>query len=292
MSTDTAALAVDFMFQSPSSALKVEFQGGEPTLNFEVLRHVVQLSQERGAKERRRVEFVLCSNLADITVEMWDFLAANRFLVSTSLDGPQSLHDSARIHTDGSAYERFCKNLRVGRDRLGPNAISALMTATRSSLPKARQVIDEYLRQGFRSIFLRPLNPYGFAARNAGELSYTVDEWMAFFEEALAYIIELNESGVPFVEQYSALVMRRMLTPFGHGYVDLQSPTGSGTGVLVYDYDGGIYASDESRMLAAMGDDRFCFGKLGRTSFATMTETEGYRAFISNTMLEGVPMLR
>jgi His-Xaa-Ser system radical SAM maturase HxsB len=290
MTRDTATLAVDFMFQSPSRVLKVEFQGGEPTLNFDVLRHIVTLCEERASTGCRTVEFVLCSNLVEMTDEVWDYLADHKIQVSTSLDGPQMIHDAGRVYPGGSAHERFCQNLRTGRDRLGPNAISALMTGTRSSLPNARQVIDEYLRQGFTSIFLRPLNPYGFAARNEAELSYSVTEWVAFFREGLAYIIELNDQGIAFREQYCGLILRRMLTPFGHGYVDLQSPTGSGTGVLVYNYDGGIYASDESRMLAAMGDDRFRFGWLGSTSFTEMVNSEGYRSFVSNTMLEGVPM--
>jgi len=48
-----------------------------------------------------------------------------------------------------------------------------------------------------------------------------------------------------------------MLTPFTPGYVDLISPSGIGIGALVYNYDGDVYASDEGRMLAEMGDKRF-----------------------------------
>ena len=53
-----------------------------------------------------------------------------------------------------------------------------------------------------------------------------------------------------------------MLTPFQSGYVDLMSPAGIGVGALVYNYDGRIYASDESRMLAEMKDETFCLGSV------------------------------
>lgn len=53
-----------------------------------------------------------------------------------------------------------------------------------------------------------------------------------------------------------------MLTPFNPGYVDLMSPAGIGISVLVYNYDGDIYASDESRMLAEMGDKKFRLGNV------------------------------
>jgi hypothetical protein len=41
------------------------------------------------------------------------------------------------------------------------------------------------------------------------------------------------------------------------GYVDLRRPAGIGLGALVYNYDGKVFASDEGRMLAEMGDRTF-----------------------------------
>src|SRR2546426_9076541 len=42
MTMATAKRAVDLMFHSPAPALKVEFQGGEPLLNFELIRYIVE----------------------------------------------------------------------------------------------------------------------------------------------------------------------------------------------------------------------------------------------------------
>ena len=53
-----------------------------------------------------------------------------------------------------------------------------------------------------------------------------------------------------------------MLTPFCTGFVDLQSPAGIINSVLVYNYDGYVYASDESRMLAENGDYTFRLGSV------------------------------
>src|SRR4029079_4667514 len=47
MSRETAARAIDLMFQSPSRALKVEFQGGEALLNFDLVRWCVEQIAER-----------------------------------------------------------------------------------------------------------------------------------------------------------------------------------------------------------------------------------------------------
>ena len=39
------------------------------------------------------------------------------------------------------------------------------MTTTKLSLGRVREIIDEYVAQGFRGIFLRPMSPYGFAVK-------------------------------------------------------------------------------------------------------------------------------
>ena len=50
------------------------------------------------------------------------------------------------------------------------------------------------------------------------------------------------------------------MTPFTTGFVDLQSPAGIINSVIVYNYDGYVYASDESRMLAEFNDFTFQLG--------------------------------
>ena len=74
------------------------------------------------------------------------------------------------------------------------------------------------------------------------------------------YILEINRSGHYFSEYYSATILKKILTFTDPGYVDLRSPAGIGIGGIVYNYDGKIFASDEGRMLAEMGDTTFEIG--------------------------------
>lgn len=64
------------------------------------------------------------------------------------------------------------------------------------------------------------------------------------------------------IEEFAAIILRKILTPWCTGFVDLQSPAGIINSVLVYDYDGYLYASDESRMLAEEGDYTFRIGSV------------------------------
>lgn len=144
------------------------------------------------------------------------------------------------------------------------------MTTTAASLPRVREIIDEYVRLDFGGIFLRPLSPYGFAIKTKSYQSYDQSKWLAFYFEGLDYIIDLNLGGYEFIEHYAAMVLKKMLTPVQTSYVDLMSPAGIGIGAIVYNYDGTVYASDESRMLAEMGDNTFALGNVHNDDFASI----------------------
>ena len=135
------------------------------------------------------------------------------------------------------------------------------MTTSEYSLGFPREIIDAYRENGFHSIFIRALNPYGLAKDNADWTAY-YDRFVEFYKQALEYIIELNKSGEMFIEEFATLILRKILTPFPIGFVDLQSPAGIINGVIVYNYDGYVYASDESRMLAEFRDYTFRVGSV------------------------------
>jgi uncharacterized protein len=295
MTPATADAAVEFMFRSPARSLKVEFQGGEPLLNFGMVQYVVRRVLERNAAERRDVAFVIATNLALLTDEVLDFCRAHDVYLSTSLDGPRDLHNRNRPRPGRDSYERAVDGIRRARHALGPHKVSALMTTTQASLRQPEAIVDEYLRQGFGSIFLRSVSPYGFAVRGRGgggggvARDYDAEEWLAFYRRALAYIIGLNRNGVPFQEEYTRLVLRRMLTPYPTGYVDLQSPAGIGIAALVFNYDGDVYASDEARMLAEMGDRTFRLGSLHADPYEGVMRGDALLGPLLDSMTEGVP---
>lgn len=289
MSISTANAAVNLMFQTPSPVLKVEFQGGEPLLAFDTIKHIVEACESRAACEQRTIEFVLCSNLTTLTEGHLEFLGRHNFQISTSIDGPCSLHNENRVALGGNSYDRVVAALSLVQERLGRDRVAALMTTTRGSLEQPEAIVDEYVARGFSSIFLRALNPYGFASNQWDAIGYSMDEWLRFYRRALQHIIELNRSGVHIREEFAALMLRRMLTPYGDGYVDLQSPTGCGLRVLTYGHDGGLYLSDEGRMLAAMGDETFRFGTVNTSSFRGLLSDPRYLELIDSTMTEGTP---
>jgi His-Xaa-Ser system radical SAM maturase HxsB len=236
------------------------------------------------------LQFVIASNLSQLTDDILAFCDEHDVLFSTSLDGPSDLHNRNRPRPGRNSYELAMAGINRVRQALGPDKISALMTTTPDVLRRGREVIDEYARNGFLSIFLRPVSPYGFAIRTKLATGYSAEEWLTFYKDALAYILELNARGVPFREEYTTIVLQKMLSPRGTSFVDLQSPAGMGISAIVYNYDGAIYASDEARMLAEMGDRSFCLGHLDQDSYQQVFTARALLEPLATTLLETVPM--
>ena len=289
MTRDTAIKAVDFMFRSPSPALKVEFQGGESLLHFEAVRWIVEAVEARNVSEQRDINFVIATNLSQLTDETLDYCAAHAIDLSTSLDGPAFLHNANRPRPGRDSYERVVASLARARARLGHDRVSALMTTTQESLRYPVEIVDEYVAQGFHALFLRNISPYGFAVRTKQSIRYETTAFLDFFKAALAHIIDLNRNGTPMVEVFSQILLRKMLTPFSTGYVDLQSPAGAGLGAVVYNYDGDIYASDEGRMLAEMQDKSFRLGNLHTDRYEAVMGGDRMRTIVEQSCSETLP---
>ncbi len=259
-----AEQAVERLFEWPSQELTIEFQGGEPLLNFEQVKAITRRIVERNRTAGRSLRFVLASTLHDLTDAQLAFLAEHRFKLSSSLDGPEWLHNANRPRPGRDSYRRTVEGIERGRKWLGDDGVSALTTLTRQSLEVPEAIIDEYRRLGFHSISLRPLSPYGFAQKTARRTGYTTEDFLTFYRRAFGHLLGINRAGYAMEESYASLLLSQLFTSFGHGYVDLRSPSGAGLGAVIYDYDGRVYPSDEARMLAAMGDDAFALGDVSQ----------------------------
>ena len=259
MSKETMKRSVDLMFSSPSPYLTMEFQGGEPSLVPELLEYGMSYATRLNQEQKRQLKFVLCTNCVNLTDRVLALCKEYDVLISTSLDGPSFLHNRNRGKVD--SHERVVAGIEKARSLLGKEKVSALMTTSNEGLNYPVEIVDEYVRLGFQSIFLRALNPYGLATDSVNWEEYT-QRFIKFYKKAFERILEINKAGTLFMEDFAAIVLRKMLTPYSTGFVDLQSPAGIINSVLVYNYDGYVYASDESRMLAEFKDYTFRLGSV------------------------------
>ncbi|AGS80581.1 His-Xaa-Ser system radical SAM maturase HxsB [Leptospira noguchii] len=281
--------AIEHMLNSPSRNITMEFQGGEALLAFDKVKYAIEKTKSISKSIEKNIRYVICTNLALLNDAVLEFCKENKILISTSIDGPGFLHNANRRRPEGNSYELAIKGIDKCRMVLGFDSVSALMTTTVNSLQYPTEIVDEYFNLGFKGLFLRPISPYGFALKNEKRNSYNTSEFINFYKKALNHIIDYNLKGHSFKEDYATIILKKILTPFPVGYVDLNSPAGAITNVIVYNYDGNVYASDEGRMLAEMKDLTFKVGHLDVNTYQELFYGENVQRISRYSVNESLP---
>jgi uncharacterized protein len=300
MSRETAEKIVDLALQSPSASMTFEFQGqwGEPLFNFGVLRHLVEVAQSQNKRVAgKTLTFRLLSNFTGMTEEAAEWLIANDVLVSTTLDGPASVHDWNRKWKHGSAHAEVVRwidyfNRRyaaLGRDPQQWH-VDALMVTTRRTLEAWREVVDEYVARGMHAIHLRPLDPSRFDRGAWTAIGYTAREYLDFYRRVLDHVLELNRRGVEIMERTAAIFLIKILTTDDPGIVDIQSPCGAGSSEIVYNVDGRVFPCDDARAVDALGDSIFELGHVRNLNVVGVVRHPTVRAIAAASLLDTQPM--
>jgi His-Xaa-Ser system radical SAM maturase HxsB len=287
MTPEIAEKTVDLILDTTNPFVTIEFQGGEPLVNWPVMKHIIEYALERNASIGKQLEFTMVSNLALLDDDKLDYLIDKRVQICTSIDGPQVLHDRQRKLPMASAYDKATDGIRRVNARyreLGLDEtlyhVEALVTTTRETLPLWKELVDTYVDLGCRALFLRPVDPFGFAEKTKHKVEYPRAEFMDFYRRAVDYIIELNKQGVEILERYAGIFLTKILGGEDPNFLDIRSPSGAGIGGLAYNYDGKVFISDEGRMLHEMGDDAFLLGDVRTSSYRQIVGHETVRAVV------------
>src|SRR5690606_10610580 len=137
------------------------------------------------------------------------------------------------------------------------------------------------------TIFLRPVDPFGFADRVRLKIEYPRSEYLEFYRKAVDYMLELNLQGVEILERYAAIFLTKILRGEDPNFLDVRSPAGAGIGQLGYSYDGRVFTCDEGRMLYAMGDDSLQIGHVDRDRYRDIVGHPTVRAAVLASSLDG-----
>jgi His-Xaa-Ser system radical SAM maturase HxsB len=288
---------VDFAFNSPNPRITLEFQGGEPLLNWKTLAGTVDYARGKAKKSGRELNLALVSNFSLMTAEKADFLLSNEVSLCTSLDGPAALHNANRPFSSGDSHAVTVKWLRYFQDKSagqGPGRRifkpSALLTVSRASLSGHREIIDEYARLGLEDIFIRPLAPIGYARRCWDKIGYDAGAFADFYLKSLDYMLKLNRRGTVVREKMAAMMLDKILNFRDHGYLDARCPCGAGVGQIAYDPKGDLYACDEGRMVGWEGNDLFRLGNVLTDGYKKVAAGSAVRSCAVSSNLEAQPV--
>lgn len=296
MDKDTAKKVVDVIFDSPSPHINIEFQGGEPLLNWEIVKFVIEYSEEKNEIFNKNLMFSLISNLTFLTEEKLQFLLFHKVSLCTSLDGPEYIHNKNRIATTlpNGAYtnvkkwiDRIQELKKQEEQKNGelPYRMEALVTVSRFTLPYAKELINEYIDRGYCKIHLRPLSQLGFSSTAWSQIGYSHEEFIKFYKECLDYIIDLNLQGKEFYERTARIILTKIFLDFDPNYLELRSPCGAGIGQMLYNYDGKVFTCDEGRML---GNDTFVIGDVHKDNYEQIVSHETVKLLCVASCLDGL----
>lgn len=242
--TLTAVQAIISRLEAPS--VKIEFQGGEPSLRIDLIEEIIA-----SVPAHIEARFVICSNLERIDDDFLALLDRENVSLSTSLDGPEVVHQRQRA-VGQKLPSRFWENLRLVLERYEPDKVSALPTIDPFNPPDPDELINAYCEFGFSEIYLRPINFHGFARKAHAASRNSTGNWLAYHERVLRRMIERNFECRETVlsETYFTLILNRIFRPGYDRHVDLRNPNPFGIDYIVIDYDGKVYPTDEARMLS------------------------------------------
>lgn len=181
MPLETAKRALDFLAAKSGEVrnLEVDFFGGEPLLNFDVVKETVAYGRELEKLWGKRFNFTLTTNALLLDEEALDYLISHDISLILSLDGRKEVNDRHRVLNNGQgSYDLIVPHIIMTRDRK-PASFYVRGTFTRENLDFA-QDFKHIVDLGIDALSLEPA---------VGE-----DEVFAIQKEDLPYVLREYEN--------------------------------------------------------------------------------------------------
>ncbi|MEW5814672.1 MAG: radical SAM protein [Spirochaetota bacterium] len=131
----------------------IDFFGGEPLLNYNVLREAVRYASKKMEERNRKIPFGITSNGLLLTKKYAQFLIRNNVKIMLSLDGDKEIHDTHRKTKNGrGSYQYIIRNVRPWLMKY-PELFSARATITPDCLD-LRRIYNHFKELGFKEYYV------------------------------------------------------------------------------------------------------------------------------------------
>lgn len=159
MSLETGKRALDFLIEQSGTRknLEVDFFGGEPLLNWEVCKKLVEYGREQEKKYNKNFRFTLTTNGLLINDDVIDFCNREMSNVVLSLDGRKKTNDMMRVSPNGSgSYDLIVNKFKKFADSRKQKDYYMRGTYTHNNLDFASDIIH-MADLGFRELSIEPV---------------------------------------------------------------------------------------------------------------------------------------
>ncbi|MEW6623416.1 MAG: thioether cross-link-forming SCIFF peptide maturase [Bacillota bacterium] len=159
MSLEVGKKALDFLLDNSGlrPTCEVDFFGGEPLLNWPVVKELVNYGKKEASKRGKTIKFTLTTNGLLLSPDKEDFLNGENISVVLSLDGRREAHDQMRPLASGSgSFDLVAPRIKSLVSSRQGNNYYIRGTFTRFNLDFARDVLF-LADEGFTEISLEPV---------------------------------------------------------------------------------------------------------------------------------------
>ena len=160
MSYEVGKKALDFLIENSGNRrnLEVDFFGGEPLMNWEVVKQLVAYGRSREKEAGKNFRFTLTTNGMLMTDEVIDFLNKEMANVVLSIDGRKEVNDRMRPTRNGkgSSYDIIMPKFKKFAKLRGDKSYYIRGTFTRYNLDFANDVLH-FADEGFDEISVEPV---------------------------------------------------------------------------------------------------------------------------------------
>ncbi len=271
MSVKTGKQALDFLVAHSGKRkhLEVDFFGGEPLLNWEMIKEVVAHGRALEKQHNKVFRFTLTTNGVLLNDDVMDFCNREMQNVVLSLDGRQEVHDRFRVdHQGKGSYETIVPKFQEFVKKRGDQGYYIRGTYTKDNLDFLEDIIH-MADLGFTQLSMEPV----VTAQGDPEALTEADLHTLFdqYERLALEILKRKRAGRGF--------------DFYHYNIDLEhgpcihkrlSGCGSGTEYLAVTPQGDLYPCHQF-----VGEERFKLGTLD----TGIVNREIQEEFSCNTML-------
>ena len=142
MTSEVGQRAVDFLLANCGQVknLEIDFFGGEPLLNLDVVKDTVRYGKKCADKLGKTINFTLTTNAVLLTEEIMDFLLAEHIALILSLDGRQEVNDACRVSSSGKgSYDLVLPRIQMAVAK-NPHSYYVRGTFTKKNLDFGRDL--------------------------------------------------------------------------------------------------------------------------------------------------------
>ena len=263
MSEEVGKRALDFLIENSGTRhnLEVDFFGGEPLMNFDVVKNLVAYARQREKETGKNFRFTLTTNGVLIDDDVIDFANREMSNVVLSLDGRKEIHDRFRVDYAGKgSFDKIVPKFQKLVEARGGKDYYMRGTFTHAN-PDFVNDIRTMLDLGFNELSMEPVvcAPDDPSALTDSDLEIVMQQ----YEELAHLMLERRSAGKPFT--------------FYHYMIDLSG------GPCIYKRVSGCGSGTEYMAVTPWGDLYPCHQFVGDEKFKLGDIYNG----VTNTALQG-----